>query len=77
MVVPAAGAARELVTPGASGAVCDGTGEGLARGVLELLALPVSQRRDAARRAAERYPWSATVASLLDCYESVLTRQSA
>ena len=24
--------------------------------------------------AAERYPWSATVASLLDCYESVLTR---
>ena len=28
--------------------------------------------RGAARRAAERYPWSATVASLLDCYDSVL-----
>jgi alpha-1,6-mannosyltransferase len=77
VVVPAAGAARELVTPGVSGAVCDGTGEGLARGVLELLAVPASQRRDAARGAAERYPWSATVASLLDCYESVLSRQSA
>jgi alpha-1,6-mannosyltransferase len=70
VIVPAAGAARELVTPGASGAVCDGTGEGLARGVRELLAVPAPQRRDAARRAAERYPWSATVASLLDCYES-------
>jgi len=77
VVVPAAGAARELVTPGVSGAVCDGTGEGLARGVRELLAVPAPQRRDAARRAAERYPWSATVASLLDCYEAALTRQSA
>ena len=77
VVVPAAGAARELVTPGASGAVCDGTAEGLARGVRELLAVPAAQRRDAARHAAERYPWSATVASLLDCYQSALSRQSA
>jgi alpha-1,6-mannosyltransferase len=74
VVVPAAGAARELVTPGESGAVCNATAEDLARGVRELLAVPASTRRDAARRAAEKYPWSATVASLLDCYESVLTR---
>jgi alpha-1,6-mannosyltransferase len=76
VVVPAGGAARELVTPGASGAVSDGTGEGLARGVRELLAVPASERRDAARRAAERYPWSATVESLLDCYSSVLAPAS-
>jgi alpha-1,6-mannosyltransferase len=74
VVVPAAGAARELVTPGESGAVCDGTAQGLARGVHELLAVPASTRRHAARRAAERYPWSGTVASLLDCYESALAR---
>jgi alpha-1,6-mannosyltransferase len=70
VVVPAAGAAPELVRRDGSGVVCPATGEGLAAGVRELLAMPVSKRRPAARAAAERYPWSATVSSLLDRYAS-------
>jgi alpha-1,6-mannosyltransferase len=68
VVVPCAGAAPELVRPDGSGVVCIGTGEGMAAGVRELLALPVNHRRVAARSMAERFPWSATVASLLDRY---------
>jgi alpha-1,6-mannosyltransferase len=68
VVVPSAGAAPELVRPDGSGVVCVGTGEGLAAGVRELLAMPVEHRRSAARAVAERYPWSATVTGLLDRY---------
>lgn len=68
VVVPAAGAARELVGDPGSGLVCDGTPRGLADGVRELLALPAGQRRRAARAAAERFPWSATVESMLALY---------
>jgi len=68
VVVPAAGAAPELVRPDGSGIACAATAEGLAAGVRELLAVPAEQRRRAARRAAEDYPWSATVDQLLDSH---------
>lgn len=77
VVVPAAGAAGELVALPGSGVVCDGTPRGLADGVLALLDLPAQRRCAEARAAAERFPWSATVSALLDGYpqaRSVLNR---
>jgi alpha-1,6-mannosyltransferase len=71
VVVPAAGAARELVAEPGSGAICDGTPAGLAAGVRELLNLPADVRRRAARASAERFPWSATVSAMLDEYLGV------
>lgn len=68
VVVPAEGAARELVAGSGSGAVCDSTPEAMAAGVVALLALPAVLRRAAARATAERYPWSETVTRLLDGY---------
>ncbi|MEU2176656.1 glycosyltransferase [Nocardia sp. NPDC019219] len=68
VVVPTAGAARELVGDPGSGVVCDGTPSGLADGVRALLTLPEAQRRAAARAAAERFPWSATIESMLALY---------
>ncbi len=68
VVVPTAGAARELVGAPGSGIVCDGTPHGLADGVRALLALPADQRRRAARAAAERFPWSATIERMLALY---------
>jgi alpha-1,6-mannosyltransferase len=40
----------------------------LARGVTEVLSLPVAERRAAARGRAEEFPWSATVTSMLDLH---------
>jgi alpha-1,6-mannosyltransferase len=77
VVVPADGAARELLDSPGSGAVCDGTPTGMARAVQEVLAVPERQRRIAARAAAERYPWSATVAGLLNGYQEIGTRRAA
>ncbi|QBS43995.1 glycosyltransferase [Nocardia sp. CS682] len=68
VVVPDAGAARELVDAPGSGVVSDGTPPGLAAGVRQLLTVPAPQRRHAARLAAERFPWSATVSSMLALY---------
>ncbi|MFI9403817.1 glycosyltransferase [Nocardia sp. NPDC052316] len=68
VVVPDAGAARELVDAPGSGIVSDGTPQGLADGVRQLLTVPAPQRRHAARLAAERFPWSATVTSMLALY---------
>lgn len=68
VVVPEAGAAGELVDAPGSGVVSDGSPRGLAAGVQQLLELPVQQRRRAARSAAERFPWSATVAGMLALY---------
>jgi alpha-1,6-mannosyltransferase len=76
-VVPADGAARELVSELGSGAVCDGTPEGMADAVRALLAVPARQRRIAARSAAQRYPWTHTVASLLDRYETIAQQSPA
>ncbi len=71
VVVPAAGAARELVDEPGSGVVCDGTPDGLAQAVRDLLETSEPVRRSAARAAAERFPWSATVSALLDEYAGV------
>jgi alpha-1,6-mannosyltransferase len=68
VVVPGAGALPELVAagPAGCGAVADGVdGAALAAAAARLLDVPPDVRRAAARRAAERFPWSATVAGLL------------
>ncbi|WP_231386902.1 glycosyltransferase [Nocardia sp. BMG111209] len=68
VVVPHDGAARELLGPAGSGIECDGTPAGLADGVRNLLTVPATDRRNAARLAAERFPWSTTVAGMLALY---------
>lgn len=65
VVVPASGAAAELLGPPESGAVTDGTAAGLAAGVHALLGVPGPDRRAAARSRATEFPWSATVGGLL------------
>lgn len=64
------GGARELVDA-ASGAWAEPEPAALADAVLDVVARPVAARRTAARRRAERYPWSTTVASMLDVHASV------
>ncbi|MGY4101506.1 glycosyltransferase [Nocardia sp. R16R-3T] len=68
VVVPRDGAARELLGPAGSGVDCDGTPAGLADGVRTLLTHPADRRRQAARRSAERFPWSITVTGMLALY---------
>ncbi len=65
VVVPAVGAAAELLGSPESGAITDGTAAGLAAGVHALLDVPAATRRAAARARAADFPWSATVAGLL------------
>lgn len=65
VVVPADGAARELVAGPGTGVVTSGTAVGLADGVETLLGVPSSDRRDCARARAEEFPWSATAAAML------------
>jgi len=50
--------------PGA-GAAAAGNPVAFADAVLRLAAIPRDTRRDAARRAAEAYPWSATISAML------------
>lgn len=71
VVVPADGAARELLDGPGSGAVSDSTPAGMAEAVRGLLTVPEPRRRAAARAAAERYPWAETVAELLRGYEVI------
>jgi alpha-1,6-mannosyltransferase len=71
VVVPASGAAAELLDGPGSGAVSDGTGAGMAAATAGLLAMPEPERRAAARAAAQRYPWTGTVAALLDGYQEI------
>ncbi|MFB9840283.1 glycosyltransferase, partial [Actinoallomurus acaciae] len=52
VVVPAAGAARELLGGTGSGVVSDGTPAGMAEAVRDLLEIPEDRRRAAARAAA-------------------------
>lgn len=65
VVVPAAGATRELLGGPGSGVVAAGTAVGIANGVLSVLDTPAPERRAAARARAEHFPWSATVAGML------------
>lgn len=61
------GGAPELLARTAGLAV-PATPEGLAGGVREVLSWPVAARRLAARRRAERFPWSATINAMLDVH---------
>jgi alpha-1,6-mannosyltransferase len=64
------GGAGELLSPGAGVAV-PATPEGIAAGVAEVTSWPVAARRAAARNQAERFPWSATVDSMLNLHAKV------
>ncbi|HEX3788984.1 MAG TPA: glycosyltransferase [Pseudonocardiaceae bacterium] len=63
------GAAPELLAPGAGVAV-PATPDGLAGGVAEVLNWPTMERRVAARRRAEQFPWSATTEAMLDLHSA-------
>ena len=68
VVVPGAGALPELVVEGrpGCGAVADGVdAAALADAARRLLQIDTATRRRDARRRAEQFPWSATVAGLL------------
>lgn len=68
-VVNAASALPEVIGDDpAAGAAAAGP-EQMADAVQRLLAIPRSDRRLAARRRAERFPWSATSAALLQLHE--------
>jgi alpha-1,6-mannosyltransferase len=64
------GGAGELLVPGAGVAV-PATPTGIAEGVRQVLSWPVAARTVAARRQAERFPWSATVGSMLNLHATV------
>jgi alpha-1,6-mannosyltransferase len=68
------GGAGELLAAGAGLAVA-ATGADMARAVAGILAWPEAERRAAARRRAEQFPWSATVASMLDVHASLAARE--
>ncbi|HEY3713778.1 MAG TPA: glycosyltransferase family 4 protein [Jatrophihabitantaceae bacterium] len=57
--------------PGA-GAAAAGDPVAFADAALRLAAIPRGTRRDAARRAAEAYPWSATISAMLDVHGELL-----
>ncbi|MBT2212950.1 glycosyltransferase [Actinomadura sp. NEAU-AAG7] len=59
------GAAHELLAPGA-GARAAPHAPAIADGVQSVLRLDPARRRAAARARAERYPWTTTVAGMLD-----------
>lgn len=69
------GGARELVDIGSGGWGAPDPAS-LADAVLEVVERPVALRRVAARARAERYPWSATVASMLEVHAGLAIRRS-
>ena len=62
------GAAGELLTP-ACGVTAAPRPIALATGIATVLALPPAATRVAARRRAEQFPWSATVAAMLAVHD--------
>jgi alpha-1,6-mannosyltransferase len=70
-VIAATGGASGELLGGAAGAVAAPTARGMAQGVLEVLSRPEPERRAAARRQAERHPWSRSVEEMLDVHENV------
>ncbi|WP_323373623.1 glycosyltransferase [Plantactinospora alkalitolerans] len=54
---------------GGAGMAAPGEGPAYADAVLELANRPADRRRTAARRQAERYPWSAAVAGFLSAHD--------
>ncbi|MFL6124121.1 glycosyltransferase [Actinophytocola sp.] len=75
VVTSVTGGAPELLAPGAGVAV-PATPEGLADGVRTVLSWPEPWRRAAARARAERFPWSATIAAMLDLHTGPPPRTS-
>lgn len=67
VVTASRGGARELVDA-SSGAWGDPDPESLADAVLALAARPAAVRRAGARHRAEQFPWSATVAQMLEVH---------
>jgi alpha-1,6-mannosyltransferase len=68
------GGAGELLAVGA-GLAAASTGADMARAVAGILAWPEAERRAAARHRAEQFPWSATVASMLDVHVTLAARE--
>lgn len=62
------GGGPELLTP-ECGECAPPTPERLADAVVEILQRPVEERRAAARRQAERFPWSRSVAAMLRIHQ--------
>ena len=67
VVASAESALPEVI--GDAGLAARGEGPAYADAVMELAARPSAQRRAAARRQAERYPWSAAVAGFLAAHD--------
>ena len=70
VVTASVGGASELIDA-ESGAWGDPDPHSLADAVLELAARPESERRAAARRRAEQFPWSATIDNMLDIHRAL------
>ncbi|ACU72192.1 glycosyl transferase group 1 [Catenulispora acidiphila DSM 44928] len=68
------GGAGELLAAGA-GIAAASTGADMARAVAGILAWPEAERRAAARHRAEQFPWSATIASMLDVHAVLAARE--
>lgn len=70
------GGAREIVDA-SSGAWGAPHPTALADAVLRVAARPVAQRREGARLRAEQFPWSRTIASMLDLHEALASGELA
>ena len=70
VVTASVGGASELIDA-ESGAWGDPDPHSLADAVLELAARPEAERRAAARHRAEQFPWSRTVATMLDIHTAL------
>lgn len=73
VVTARTGALAELVAP-AAGVATWSHPSAVAAGVRRLLETTREERRDAARRRAEDFPWSSTVARLLDLHGRSVAR---
>ncbi|NUR57110.1 MAG: glycosyltransferase [Catenulispora sp.] len=64
------GGAGELLAPGA-GRSAPAHGTAFAAAVTEIMSWPEADRRTAARKRAEEYPWSRTITSMLTVHEQI------
>ncbi|MDO7868651.1 glycosyltransferase [Nocardioides jiangxiensis] len=70
VVTARTGGASELIDAG-SGAWGDADPASLADAVLRVASRPAAERRTASRARAERFPWSATTAAMVDLHASL------
>lgn len=70
VVTAETGGAQEIIAPGCGAKAAPLPGP-LADAVLEVMARPVSERRAAARARAEQFPWSRTVAEMIELHGRV------